>query len=223
MKAIVLQSKLDLPIASTLCLEFHGTEASVAEQAETVQAIASDHSGNDFRWTTLPEDRKQALAGAPRRRTMPRCLAPGKQFWRDRCLRADLAACRMHQRDQEATSSESSMPAPLVGHVGDGNFHLSLLLDPDDPKDVAEAERLNTRLVARALAMDGTCTGEHGVGWGKIDFLAGRARRGAQPHAHAEEGDRSRQHHEPRKDRPDVRSGLSRALRPPSARRSRRR
>ncbi len=63
------------------------------------------------------------------------------------------------------------MLAPLVGHVGDGNFHLTLLLDPDDPKDVAEAERLNSRLVARALAMDGTCTGEHGVGWGKIDFL----------------------------------------------------
>ena len=65
----------------------------------------------------------------------------------------------------------SFMLAPLVGHVGDGNFHLTLMLDPDDPKDVADAERLNGRLVARALAMDGTCTGEHGVGWGKIDFL----------------------------------------------------
>jgi D-lactate dehydrogenase (cytochrome) len=170
MKAIVMQSKLDLPIASTLWLEFHGTEASVAEQAEMVQAIASDFGGNDFTWTTLPEDRKKLWQARHDAAYANKLLAPGKQFWAtDVCLPISrLAECITETKKD---ISESFMLAPLVGHVGDGNFHLTLLLDPDDPRDVAEAERLNNRLVARALAMDGTCTGEHGVGWGKIDFL----------------------------------------------------
>jgi D-lactate dehydrogenase (cytochrome) len=170
MKAIALHSKLDLPIASTLWLEFHGTEASVAEQAEMVQAIASEHGGNDFSWTTLPEDRKRLWQARHDAAYANKTLAPGKQLWAtDVCVPISrLAECISETKKDIAASF---MLAPLVGHVGDGNFHLTLMLDPDDPKDVAEAERLNSRLVARALAMDGTCTGEHGVGWGKIEFL----------------------------------------------------
>jgi D-lactate dehydrogenase (cytochrome) len=170
MKAIVMQSKLDLPIASTLWLEFHGTEASVAEQAEMVQSIASEHGGNNFTWTTLPEDRKKLWQARHDAAYANKLLAPGKQFWAtDVCVPISrLAECISETKKDIA---QSFILAPLVGHVGDGNFHLTILLDPDDPKDVAESERLNSRLVARALAMDGTCTGEHGVGWGKIDFL----------------------------------------------------
>jgi len=171
MKAIKLHSKLEhLPEASTLWLEFHGTEASAAEQAEMVQAIATEHGGDDFVWTTKPEDRKRLWQARHDAAYANKTLAPGKQLWAtDVCVPISrLAECISEtKKDIEA----SFMLAPLVGHVGDGNFHLTLMLDPSDPKDVAEAERLNSRLVARALAMDGTCTGEHGVGWGKIEFL----------------------------------------------------
>jgi D-lactate dehydrogenase (cytochrome) len=170
MKAIVQHSKLDLPIAHTLWLEFHGTEASVAEQAEMVQGIAKEFGGNDFAWTTLPEDRKKLWQARHDAAYANKTLAPGKQMWAtDVCVPISrLAECIVETKKDIA---ESFMLAPLVGHVGDGNFHLTLMLDPDDPKDVAEAERLNERLVTRALAMDGTCTGEHGVGYGKIEFL----------------------------------------------------
>ncbi|HZS84254.1 MAG TPA: FAD-linked oxidase C-terminal domain-containing protein [Stellaceae bacterium] len=170
MKAIRLHSKLDVPEAPTLWLEFHGTEASVAEQAEAVQAIAKEFGGNDFSWTTLPEDRKKLWQARHDAAYANKTLAPGKQMWAtDVCVPISrLAECISETKKDIAGSF---MLAPLVGHVGDGNFHLTLMLDPDDPKDVAEAERLNERLVARALAMDGTCTGEHGVGYGKIQFL----------------------------------------------------
>lgn len=170
MQAIKNHSKLDLPVASTLWLEFHGTEASVAEQAEMVQALASEHGGNDFTWTTKAEDRTRLWQARHDAAYANKTLAPGKQLWAtDVCVPISrLAECISETKKDIAGSF---MLAPLVGHVGDGNFHLTLMLDPDDPKDVAEAERLNERLVSRALAMDGTCTGEHGVGTGKIEFL----------------------------------------------------
>jgi D-lactate dehydrogenase (cytochrome) len=135
-----------------------------------VQALASEHGGDDFAWTTKPEDRKRLWQARHDAAYANKTLAPGKQLWAtDVCVPISrLAECISETKKD---ISQSFMLAPLVGHVGDGNFHLTLMLDPDDPKDVAEAERLNGRLVARALAMDGTCTGEHGVGWGKIDFL----------------------------------------------------
>jgi D-lactate dehydrogenase (cytochrome) len=170
MRAINNYSKLGLPEAPMLWLEFHGTEASVAEQSEMVQAIAKDFGGNDFSWTTLPEDRKKLWQARHDAAYANKTLAPGKQLWAtDVCVPISrLAECISETKKDIA---ESFMLAPLVGHVGDGNFHLTLMLDPEDPKDIAEAERLNDRLVARALAMDGTCTGEHGVGYGKIQFL----------------------------------------------------
>ena len=170
MDAINKYSKLNQPVAPTLWLEFHGTEASVAEQAEMVQALAAEHGGTNFSWTTNPEDRKKLWQARHDAAYAGKALRPGAQLWAtDVCVPISrLAECIVEtQKDIQA----SFLPAPIVGHVGDGNFHLTLVLKPEDPKEVAEAERLNDRLVKRALAMDGTCTGEHGVGYGKLDFL----------------------------------------------------
>jgi D-lactate dehydrogenase (cytochrome) len=171
MDAINKFSKMSMPVAPTLWLEFHGgSDANVAEQAETVQAIAAEHGGADFAWTTNPEDRKKLWQARHDAAYANKALRTGAQVWAtDVCVPISrLAECIVEtQKDIE----QSFIPAPIVGHVGDGNFHLTLVLKPEDPKEVAEAERLNDRLVKRALTMDGTCTGEHGVGYGKLDFL----------------------------------------------------
>ena len=170
MDAINKYSKLNQPVAPTLWLEFHGTEASVAEQAEMVQALAAEHGGANFSWTTSPEERKKLWQARHDAAWANKALRVGAQVWAtDVCVPISrLAECIVEtQKDIE----QSFLPAPIVGHVGDGNFHLTLVLKPEDPKEVAEAERLNDRLVKRALAMEGTCTGEHGVGYGKLDFL----------------------------------------------------
>ena len=135
-----------------------------------VQALAAEHGGTDFAWTTLPEDRKKLWQARHDAAYSNRTLRPGAELWAtDVCVPISrLADCITETQKDLATSF---IPAPIVGHVGDGNFHLTLLLKPDDPREVAEAERINDRLVKRALAMDGTCTGEHGVGYGKLDFL----------------------------------------------------
>jgi D-lactate dehydrogenase (cytochrome) len=170
MDAINRYSKLNMPVAPTLWLEFHGTERGVQEQAEMVQAIAAEHGGADFAWTTNPEDRKKLWQARHDAAYANKALRPKGQVWAtDVCVPISrLAECIAETKKD---IDESFLPAPIVGHVGDGNFHLTLVLDPDEPKDAAEAERLNNRLVARALALDGTCTGEHGVGYGKVDFL----------------------------------------------------
>ncbi len=170
MDAIRKFSKLDVPAAPTLWLEFHGTEAGVQEQAEMVQAFAAEHGGANFSWTTNPEDRKRLWQARHNAAYANKALREGAGVWAtDVCVPISrLAECITEtQKDIEA----SFLPAPIVGHVGDGNFHLTIVLKPDDPKEVAEAERLNDRLVKRALALEGTCTGEHGVGYGKLDFL----------------------------------------------------
>jgi len=170
MDAINKYSKLNQPVAPTLWLEFHGTEASVAEQAEMVQALAAEHGGENFSWTTNPEERKKLWQARHDAAYANKALRPGAQVWAtDVCVPISrLAECIVETQKDIAGSF---LPAPIVGHVGDGNFHLTLVLKPEDPKEVAEAERLNDRLVKRALAMEGTCTGEHGVGYGKLDFL----------------------------------------------------
>jgi D-lactate dehydrogenase (cytochrome) len=170
MDAINRYSKLNMPVAPTLWLEFHGTEAGVKEQAEMVQALAADNGGADFAWTTNPDDRKKLWQARHDAAYANKALRPNGQVWAtDVCVPISrLAECIAEtKKDIDA----SFIPAPIVGHVGDGNFHLTLVLDPNDPKDAAEADRINNRLVARALALDGTCTGEHGVGYGKVDFL----------------------------------------------------
>ncbi|MBI2833701.1 MAG: FAD-binding protein [Acidobacteria bacterium] len=163
----------DLPyaIAPTLFFEFHGlSEGSVVEQAKIVQEIASEHGGSNFKWATTPEDRARLWRARHDAYYAALALRPGAQAWTtDVCVPISrLAECiRETQRDNEA----ASIPAPLVGHVGDGNFHLIYVIDPSRPAELEEATRLNDRLVARALALGGTCTGEHGVGYGKLPYV----------------------------------------------------
>ena len=163
-------SKLDYPPKDTLFFEFHGTERGVVEQVEQVRGIVREFGGSDFRWATRPEERS-ALWQA-RHDVYYACLAlqPGKQGWAtDVCVPiSHLSECLIETRkDLDA----SPLLAPIVGHVGDGNFHVCFLVDPDDPAEMTEAERLNGRMIDRALAMGGTCTGEHGIGCGKLDHL----------------------------------------------------
>jgi len=170
MDAVNRYSKLSYPVAPTLFLEFHGSEASVQEQAAQVQAIAQDHGGGGFQWATRAEERNKLWQARHDSAYAAAALKPGSGFWAtDVCVPISrLADCIVEtKKDLE----DSFLPAPIVGHVGDGNFHVAFVVDPTKPEDIAEATRLNERIVARALAMGGTCTGEHGVGYGKIDFL----------------------------------------------------
>jgi len=163
-------SKLNHKVAPTLFFEFHGTTAGVAEQAETVKSVAADYGGNDFRWATTPEERSKLWQARHDAYYAALALRPGSKGWAtDVCVPISrLAECISEtQRDL----ADSPIPSALVGHVGDGNFHLVFMIDPQRPDEIAEAGRLNERMVARALAMEGTSTGEHGVGYGKMDFL----------------------------------------------------
>ena len=170
MDAVNRYSHLDYPVQPTLFLEFHGSEAGVKEQAETVAGICADFGGTDFQWATKTEDRNKLWKARHDAGYAAAALKPGCGFWAtDVCVPISrLTECILETKeDIEA----SSLIAPIVGHVGDGNFHLVILIDPTKPDDIAAAEQLNERMVMRALAMEGTCTGEHGVGYGKIDFL----------------------------------------------------
>ena len=170
MDAINRYSKLELPVAPTLWLEFHGTSAEVAEQAETVQRIAARNGGAAFTWSIEPEQRRKLWRARHDVVYANRALRPGGQlFPTDVCVPISRLAECIAATEQEVAAS--FIPALIVSHVGDGNFHISFVIDPDNPKELAEANRLNKALVERALAMDGTCTGEHGIGCGKIDFL----------------------------------------------------
>lgn len=170
MDAVNKFSKLSYPVKDTLFIEFHGTNAGVKEQAELLQGIAADNGGGEFRWATKPEERTQLWTARHDVTYANKALRPGCEIWAtDVCVPISrLTECIIETKKD---LSESFLVAPLVGHVGDGNFHLGFLIDRNDPKEIAEAERLNERLVMRALAMDGTCTGEHGIGLGKQKFL----------------------------------------------------
>ncbi|OYD85926.1 FAD-linked oxidase C-terminal domain-containing protein [Azospirillum brasilense] len=170
MDAVNKYSKLDYKVAPTLFFEFHGTAAGVKEQAEMVSAIAAEFGGSEFTWATRPEDRSKLWQARHDGYYAALALRPGSKGWpTDVCVPISrLADCILETKKDIA---ESSMLAPLVGHVGDGNFHLVYVIDPDKPEELAEAKRLNDRMVDRALAMGGTCTGEHGIGYGKMEFL----------------------------------------------------
>ncbi|MDQ2101546.1 FAD-binding oxidoreductase [Azospirillum isscasi] len=170
MDAVNKYSKLDYKVAPTLFFEFHGTAAGVAEQAEMVSAIAGENGGTEFTWATRPEDRSKLWQARHDGYYAALALRPGSKGWpTDVCVPISrLADCILETKKDIA---DSSMLAPLVGHVGDGNFHLVYVIDPDKPEELAEAKRLNDRMVDRALAMGGTCTGEHGIGYGKLEFL----------------------------------------------------
>jgi D-lactate dehydrogenase (cytochrome) len=169
-KAINLHSKLGLPETPLLLVEFHGSEASVAEQSERFGEIAAEFGGGPFEWATRQEDRNRLWDARHHAAMSNFALRPGSQMIAtDVCVPISRLAECVAQTQQDI--EESRLVAPIVGHVGDGNFHLTLLIDMDDADEVKRAKALNGRLVERALAMDGTCTGEHGVGQGKMKYL----------------------------------------------------
>jgi D-lactate dehydrogenase (cytochrome) len=171
MRACILYSKLDeLEAAPTLFFEFHGSDAGVREQAEAVEAIAKEFGAADFRWSTKAEERNRLWRARHDAYYAAVALKPGCRGWAtDVCVPISrLAQCIVETQEDVA---EAGLLAPLVGHVGDGNFHLLFLLDPDDPDELARAKAANARLIDRALAVGGTCTGEHGIGFGKIASL----------------------------------------------------
>jgi D-lactate dehydrogenase (cytochrome) len=163
-------SKLDLPESPALFLEFHGTPAGVAEQAEEFGSVAAEFGGDSFRWETREEDRARLWQARHDAYFAVKQLRPGASvFPTDVCVPISrLADCVM---ETQADLEELNIVAPLVGHVGDGNFHLSVLVDTNSAAEMRAAETLIGRLAKRAIAMDGTCTGEHGIGQGKISYL----------------------------------------------------
>ena len=154
----------------TLFFEFHGSETGVGEQAETVRAIADEFGGAAFQWASKAEDRNRLWQARHDAYYAALSLKPGSKGWAsDVCVPISrLAECILETKKE---LDEMGLLAPLVGHVGDGNFHLSYLVDRDDPVELAKTKEHNERMVARALAMGGTCTGEHGVGYSKIHYL----------------------------------------------------
>ncbi len=171
-------SKLNLREEPMLLMEFHGTPASVKEQAETVQELASDFGGNAFEWASTPEERTRLWTARHNAYFAAVQSRPGcRVISTDTCVPISrLADCLL---DSITEADASGIPYFLVGHVGDGNFHFGYLLDPNAPEERDTAENLNHQLVARALALGGTCTGEHGVGIHKMGFLVDEAGAGA--------------------------------------------
>jgi D-lactate dehydrogenase (cytochrome) len=165
-------SKTSYPVAPTLFFEFHGdSDRSVNDQAETVKALAKEHKGRGFRSFTSPEER-EALWKMRHEAYFANVAVRkgGKMFTTDICVPISrLADCIVESKKDVAGAS---FPAPVVGHVGDGNFHMSFILDPENPAELAEAKILEEKIIRRALAMGGTCTGEHGIGTGRKKYLS---------------------------------------------------
>ena len=170
MDAVNKFSKLDHTVAPTLMFEFHGTKNYVAEQVEAVEALAKDQGGANFRWAHTMEERNKLWQARHDAYFASLQTRPGaRAVSTDVCVPiSKLAECIVAT---EKDMAAASMPIHILGHVGDGNFHLIMLIDPNNPKELDESHAINERLVHRALALDGTCTGEHGVGIGKLDFL----------------------------------------------------
>jgi D-lactate dehydrogenase (cytochrome) len=169
-RAVNLHSKLGLAEQPMLLMEFHGSEAGVKEQAETVQALAADQGGQAFQWATTPEERTklwtarhQSYFAALQMRPGCRCQSS------DTCVPISRLAESINASVEEAEAS--GIPYWIVGHVGDGNFHLSYLMDPNDAREAALVEQLNVQMVQRAIRLGGTCTGEHGIGLHKMGYL----------------------------------------------------
>jgi D-lactate dehydrogenase (cytochrome) len=168
--AVNAHSRLTLRETPLLLFEFHGTEAGVKEQAELVQEIAREHGGMDFAWATQPEDRTKLWAARHNAYFAGLQAKPGSRaITTDVCVPISRLADSIGETI--ADCSKSAIPFLILGHVGDGNYHVMFLVDPDKPAEFDEAEAMNHRLVSRAIALEGTCTGEHGVGFGKMPFL----------------------------------------------------
>ncbi|HXZ00492.1 MAG TPA: FAD-linked oxidase C-terminal domain-containing protein [Stellaceae bacterium] len=170
MEAVNKFSKLDYAAAPTLFFEFHGTPRGVEEQVAQVKEFAAEQGGTDFHWASTPQERSKLWQARHDAYYAAMAIRPGARIWAtDVCVPISrLADCIAETR---ADLERSRFPYCMASHVGDGNFHVAILLDPARREEIAEASRLNDRIVQRAIALDGTCTGEHGVGSGKIDCL----------------------------------------------------
>jgi len=176
--AVNAHDKLALAEKPMLLMEFHGSAASVAEQTETVQALAAERGGTAFQWATTPEERTRLWAARHHAFLSGLQLRPGcRAVTTDCCVPISGLAEAVTQALGEADAA--GIPHFLVGHVGDGNFHIAYLIDPANPADRETAERLNANLVRRAIQAGGTCTGEHGIGLHKQGFLLDEAGPGA--------------------------------------------
>ena len=169
--AINRYSDLDYPVKPALFFEFHGTPASVAEQAERVGEIADENGGSNFQWATKEQDRQKLWEARHNGYYAALALRPGCRGWpTDVCVPISrLAECIL---ETQQDVREQGLLAPILGHVGDGNFHMTYLIHPDyEDEELPKYQALNDRLITRALRMEGTCTGEHGVGYGKIPYM----------------------------------------------------
>jgi len=177
-RAVNSHDHLGLAERPMLLMEFHGSPASVKEQAATVQEIAREHGGDHFQWATTQEERSKLWTARHRAYFAGLQMKPGS-----RTVTTDTCVPISRLAESVTSASEAAEAAGLmhyiVGHVGDGNFHLAYLVDPNVPAERETAERLNQELVRRAQAMDGTCTGEHGIGLHKMDFLVEEAGAGS--------------------------------------------
>jgi len=177
-RAVNRHDKLTLPEAPMLLMEFHGSEAGVAEQAGTVQEIAAELGGSGFEWATTPEARTRLWTARHHAYFAGLQLKAGSRtVTTDTCVPISRLAECVTQASEAATAA--GMTHYIVGHVGDGNFHIAYLVDPNIPAERELAERLNDEVVQRAIEAQGTCTGEHGIGLHKMDFLVTEAGDGA--------------------------------------------
>jgi D-lactate dehydrogenase (cytochrome) len=162
---------MNYPLVPTLFFEFHGTsKENLDEHIKSVEQLAGENGGTGFQWATTTEDRARLWHARHNAFYAAVAMRPGAKAWTtDVCVPiSKLADCVLQTREDV---QRSSLIAPLVGHVGDGNFHLIFNLNPDDASELAEAKAINERLVKRALAMGGTVSGEHGVGMGKREYI----------------------------------------------------
>lgn len=170
MHAVNRYSAMDHPEKPTLFLEFHGTEAGVAEQATTMGELCHEFGGSDFTWATREEERSALWAARHSAAYASKQLRPGKEFHAtDICVPISRLAESIEAAQADVV--ELGLTAPLFGHVGDGNFHLVVVVDRHDAAEIEALETLNKRLITRALAAEGTCTGEHGIGQGKRVYM----------------------------------------------------
>jgi D-lactate dehydrogenase (cytochrome) len=170
MQAASARAKLDLPVAPALIFELHGTKAGVAEQAELAVAVAGEHGGGAIAWRTQHEERERIWQARHDVYFALLAQRSGSQGWpTDVCVpMSRLADCI----DETLADLRScSLPVAILGHVGDGNFHVIFAVDPAKPAELAEATAFNDRMIRRAIDMDGTCTGEHGIGYGKLAYM----------------------------------------------------
>jgi len=177
-RAVNRHDKLGLRETPMLLMEFHGSDAGVKEQATTVQSIAHEHGGEEFQWASTPEERSRLWAARHRAYFAGMAANPGcRTVTTDACVPISRLAEAIGESVREA--DESGIPYYIVGHVGDGNYHVAYMIDPKNSEQWNGAEQLNLQLVQRALRLEGTCTGEHGVGLHKQGFLIDETGEGA--------------------------------------------